>query len=278
MSAIKGAEDYFPTSMNFVNQLVHNCQSEGRFIKPEDLRASAAIMLSLLIHSALFFSFREPPRQHFLPTEKPKQMALRVYSATAVTKTLVSATQSMPGSEAVTTSKQPTGPLRRKTAGQKKPVNRKSVVFGKPQSIPATVSEFVAAEKNPTQAAQHSNQRTVDNIIIEKANATLTSPTTAKPSAPTIIMNPRFRLPPDPPVYPRHSIRRSQEGTTLIRAKISRQGQVEILKIYQSSGFALLDQAAVAAVKKWEFEPARQNGLAVSSWVQVPVNFVLKKR
>jgi protein TonB len=41
----------------------------------------------------------------------------------------------------------------------------------------------------------------------------------------------------------------------------------------QSSGFPLLDEAAIAAVRRWTFEPARIDGRAVASQVVVPVRF-----
>jgi periplasmic protein TonB len=92
-----------------------------------------------------------------------------------------------------------------------------------------------------------------------------------------LIRHPRFRRPPRPPVYPRQAIRRGQEGTTTIHAKISSEGTVQQIKLFRSSGVSSLDQAAMAAVRKWEFEPATRKGLSVDAWVEVPVNFVLKQ-
>ncbi|MDO8298480.1 energy transducer TonB [Lacisediminimonas sp.] len=42
------------------------------------------------------------------------------------------------------------------------------------------------------------------------------------------------------------------------------------------SGFELLDRAAVMAVSRWKFVPARQGADPVGAWVLVPVNFKLK--
>ncbi len=91
-----------------------------------------------------------------------------------------------------------------------------------------------------------------------------------------IMRNPGFRRKPQPPVSPPQAIRRHQQGTTLIRAAISRFGIVTQIIIYRSSGFESLDRAAMASVLEWKFELARKSGVTVASWVQVPVNFVLK--
>lgn len=91
-----------------------------------------------------------------------------------------------------------------------------------------------------------------------------------------IRVNPGFRRTPQAPVYPAQAIRLYQQGTTLIRAKISRFGDIRKICIHRSSGIESLDLAAMAAVREWKFVPDRVNGVTIASWVQVPVNFVLK--
>jgi protein TonB len=51
---------------------------------------------------------------------------------------------------------------------------------------------------------------------------------------------------------------------------------VQQIAVFRSSGFSLLDQAAVAAVRGWLFEPASRNGFPVAARVEVPVHFVLE--
>ena len=46
--------------------------------------------------------------------------------------------------------------------------------------------------------------------------------------------------------------------------------------IFRSSGFSLLDNAALAAVRKWQFLPAVHNGRTVAAWVEIPVRFTLR--
>ncbi|NJM10784.1 MAG: energy transducer TonB [Synechococcaceae cyanobacterium SM1_2_3] len=95
---------------------------------------------------------------------------------------------------------------------------------------------------------------------------------------PPLLLNPRYRRPPSPPVYPLSAIRLNQQGTVLVQAKISTAGDVIELGVHQSSGHPLLDAAALAAVRRWAFVPATRNNQPVEAWVRVPVHFVLNTR
>ncbi len=52
------------------------------------------------------------------------------------------------------------------------------------------------------------------------------------------------------------------------------QGNVTEPQVEKSSN-AGFDRAAVEAVKKWKFKPARQNGNPVAKKVSVPIKFVV---
>lgn len=80
-----------------------------------------------------------------------------------------------------------------------------------------------------------------------------------------------------PPAYPRRALDLGQEGTVTLHAQIAPNGLPKELKVAESSGYRLLDLAALAAVKTWEFEPARADGSTITSWVRVPVRFVIQE-
>jgi protein TonB len=90
-----------------------------------------------------------------------------------------------------------------------------------------------------------------------------------------INLNPRFRAPPSPPIYPRRSIERDEEGVVLVRAFVDPSGAPQRVMIWKGSGFPLLDEAALKAVQGWRFEPMVRDGRVTASWVQVPVRFRL---
>jgi len=71
------------------------------------------------------------------------------------------------------------------------------------------------------------------------------------------------------------AIRRGYQGTTLLRVRIVEDGRVEVVEIKESSGYRILDEAAMKAVRPWRFTPALMAGKPVASWVLVPIAFKL---
>jgi protein TonB len=78
------------------------------------------------------------------------------------------------------------------------------------------------------------------------------------------------------PVYPPLARRRGQQGTVMLQVMVSENGRVEQVTLQRSSGFALLDKAALDTVKKWQFFPGTENDRPVTSKVLVPVHFILQ--
>ncbi len=93
---------------------------------------------------------------------------------------------------------------------------------------------------------------------------------------PDIPARPRYR---DnrPPAYPLSARRAGHEGTVVLTVEVLSDGRVGDARIRQSSGHAALDEAALAAARRWLFAPGRRRGEAVAVWVEVPVRFVLQK-
>ncbi|WBO22550.1 energy transducer TonB [Sphingomonas abietis] len=79
-----------------------------------------------------------------------------------------------------------------------------------------------------------------------------------------------------PPSYPIESRRLHEEGTVVLAVLLSAEGQVAGISIAQSSGSDRLDQAALAAVRKWRWAPIVRNGQPVMVQGQVRMPFVLK--
>lgn len=78
------------------------------------------------------------------------------------------------------------------------------------------------------------------------------------------------------PVYPDPARRAQVQGVVIAEIKIDTQGRVESARAAQSSGSALLDDAAVAAVKSWRYKPATLGGKPVSSLRRVRFVFRLE--
>lgn len=98
---------------------------------------------------------------------------------------------------------------------------------------------------------------------------------TTRHAAPdTVIAYPLYKEN-SPPVYPAIARVRGYEGVVLVSAEILPDGRVGEVKIRKSSGYAILDQSAIQAVKPWKFEPARKSGNPFTAWVELPIKFIL---
>lgn len=79
------------------------------------------------------------------------------------------------------------------------------------------------------------------------------------------------------PRYPESARRAGVQGTTLLKIRVLENGRVGDVLVEQSAGHRDLDGAAVDAVKKWLFEPARQGKEPIAVWVILPVKFELQR-
>jgi len=80
-----------------------------------------------------------------------------------------------------------------------------------------------------------------------------------------------------PPRYPGKARRAGWEGTTVLKVLVDPEGAPDRVAVDRTSGFDVLDAAAVKAVRRWRFHPARRGLDAVPSWVRIPVAFKLKE-
>jgi len=104
-------------------------------------------------------------------------------------------------------------------------------------------------------------------------------PAPVQPVTEPVLELPRYNavyLSNPPPAYPLAARRRGIEGTVLVRAEISAGGECQRAELKKTSGHEMLDHAALEAVKKWRFMPAKRGSQAVVAWVEVPITFKLE--
>lgn len=77
------------------------------------------------------------------------------------------------------------------------------------------------------------------------------------------------------PSYPSMSRRLGEQGRVILEVYILANGTVGEAKIKESSGFFRLDNAALQAVKKWRYQPARRGQQAIDFWYVQPLSFSL---
>jgi protein TonB len=75
------------------------------------------------------------------------------------------------------------------------------------------------------------------------------------------------------PVYPQIAQSAKVQGIVIIEAIIGKDGTVRDAKVLRS--VALLDQAALEAVRQWRYSPTTLNGVPVEVIMTVTVNFTL---
>jgi protein TonB len=76
-----------------------------------------------------------------------------------------------------------------------------------------------------------------------------------------------------PPDFPRRAQRNRWYGLTELLVDVDALGNPTKVVVRTSSGFDILDNAAIAAVEQWHFYPATRNGVAEAGQLRVPIRF-----
>jgi protein TonB len=79
-----------------------------------------------------------------------------------------------------------------------------------------------------------------------------------------------------PADYPRLARQRGWEGKVILEVDVSAQGKPLSVRIFHSSGYPQLDEAATETVTAWRFTPARRGNEALADTVHVPIEFRLQ--
>lgn len=136
-----------------------------------------------------------------------------------------------------------------------------------PRPLPVTATQPRPAEAAPI----------ADDTITETTSATEPAGKAAASDEPLVearsdvatLHNPK-------PPYPLAARRRGIEGRVLLTALVRADGGCTDVRLKQSSGSSLLDNAALGTVRLWRFVPARRGETTLDSWVDVPVSFRLE--
>lgn len=76
-----------------------------------------------------------------------------------------------------------------------------------------------------------------------------------------------------PPSYPDRALENGWEGQVKLRIDFQSDGEAASVRVIRSSGYGILDDAAVASASRWQLPMARRQGEPVV--VEVPVDFRL---
>ena len=155
-----------------------------------------------------------------------------------------------------------------------KPIVKPKKVVERILPIEKPVERLVEATTELPKEEEVAKPEAAPVLTAEPAQA----PEKAEPVIEEKIEPPRFGvsyLNNPPPDYPALSRRQGEEGRVLMKVLVSAEGTAEDVQIEKSSGSDRLDNAAMSAVKRWRFIPAKKNNQPLSAYVLVPVKFSL---
>jgi len=146
-----------------------------------------------------------------------------------------------------------------------------------------------AAFAGPSQRANGSGlarRKPIVDPIESKASVDFVSPLAKRPTTaiPLTATSSPFgsneTLPADfslnpPPEYPAIAVRQRLEGDVLLEVHVGRDGSVNRVTVLRSSGYLVLDRAAVEAVRAWTGRPAMRAGEAIEKIERLPIQFRL---
>lgn len=75
-----------------------------------------------------------------------------------------------------------------------------------------------------------------------------------------------------PPPYPYEARMKGQEGKVTVRVQFNTEGQIDFVKLEQTSGHGVLDEAAIKAIQQWMFP---QQPWLRAAHLLIPVRFEL---
>ena len=212
-----------------------------------------ALGLVLCAHLAVFAALRPQPES--LPIETPPE---------PIMISLVSAPQATP--EKPMPVAQPVAKEQKPVKKIVKPVTKPVVPLVKQASQPVTPP----VEQTSAPAA------TTDAPVAQQETKT----TNNKPADTQTYQSPNFNaayLNNPAPNYPAISRRLGEEGLVLLQVQVTADGKADSVELKTGSGSDRLDEAALEAVKKWRFVPAKRGDQAVSASVVVPVKFSIEE-
>jgi TonB family protein len=83
-------------------------------------------------------------------------------------------------------------------------------------------------------------------------------------------------LTPIRPKYPEIAQEAGIEGTVIVQVFVDEKGRVKEMSIMKGIPNSGLDEAAMEAIKKTRFKPAKAREKSVGVWISIPINFRLK--
>ena len=161
-----------------------------------------------------------------------------------------------------------------------RPTKAEPKVVAKPEQRSQTQVTNLAPSKRAktnTVPPQSTNLKTSSGVETDRgemtgsASAGASANTFVGPSASADYLNNPY------PKYPKLSLKRKEVGTVWLTLTVTAEGFAKDVRVKETSGYVRLDKAALEAVKRWRFRPARRFGQPVDAEYELPIHFKLKE-
>lgn len=110
---------------------------------------------------------------------------------------------------------------------------------------------------------------TLANAVTDRVNVSANQAT--DPQAQDVVRPRKIKGP--SPTYPQAARDAKAQGMVILNATVRKDGTVGAVTVTRSAG--VLDDAAIAAVRQWIYQPARRNGQPTDMDISITVNFTL---
>ena len=235
-----------------------------------DLRKFTAITLGVAaLHGAALWavhSYRVPTAS----VNKAEALLTRTVEPTVEPPKLIETPPAPPPPVAVPPAKPPAKPVVTPAAVPKAAPAPLPLALNNPAPAPNAPTGSTAPAPPPAPAAN-----AIDASVQAPAPA---APAAAKPIAqPAVTLQPstdadhadtQYRI-----ALPAISSRLGEYGRVLVRVQVGTDGRALQVQLLKSSGYARLDDNALATVARWRFKPGSVNGVPTVGWVEQPVNY-----
>ncbi|HSP05810.1 MAG TPA: TonB family protein, partial [Acidobacteriota bacterium] len=158
----------------------------------------------------------------------------------------------------------------------------KTLANQKPGKISITLKKDGFRDHSETVRVSGGKSATLRATLEEIPKPVVEAPKPAKPAEPEVRPGELVPLTADvtPPKsikkafakYPEMARKQRLEGVVALSILVSETGQVIDVKVTKSAN-PILDQAAMDAVKQWQYQPATKKGVPVKVWIPVSMSF-----
>ncbi|MES2950134.1 MAG: energy transducer TonB [Pseudomonadota bacterium] len=231
-------------------------------------KARAAVVLVVALHGAVLFGFAQYSRAgHALKAQPAETYAYQPIEVVFVAPNAPTAEPAV--TTPVTHPKPPQEPRPQPSLAQKPQYAKAAEPAIDSPAQPASALDAPSAVATPAPAstgtASHGSQHIQASKHVDATRAEALPLQAAKPD---YAYNPQ-------PDYPLLLREQGVGGVVWLRVWVDSEGLPGEIKLAKGSGYRLLDDAALRAVRQWRFMPAKKGDQNLASWVEFPIRFTL---